>query len=194
VSTIEEAVDALTKGRPVVMPTDTVYGIAAPLYVPGGVAALFAAKERPSDRPLPVLGDGVAALREIATFDARAQKLVDRFWPGPLTIVLPRAGGFDVDLGGSTADSVAVRVPRHEVALEVLRQAGPLAVSSANRSNEAPALTVDDARTALGRSVDVFVDGGRLDGRPSTIVSLLGELRSIREGEISLAEVQSVIS
>jgi tRNA threonylcarbamoyl adenosine modification protein (Sua5/YciO/YrdC/YwlC family) len=191
VSTVEDALSALRGGHPVVIPTDTVYGIAALFDAPGAVAAVFAAKGRPSDRPLPVLGDGIAALRQVATFDARAEALAGRFWPGPLTIVLPRAAGFDVDLGGDATDSVAVRVPAHDGAQELLRRGGPLAVTSANRSDESPALTVDDARTALGDSVAVYVDGGRLSGRPSTIVSLLGELKMIRDGEVPFADVQA---
>ncbi|MDP9234070.1 MAG: L-threonylcarbamoyladenylate synthase [Actinomycetota bacterium] len=190
-SRIDDALEALRAGRPIVMPTDTVYGIAALFDAPGAVAAVFAAKNRPFDRPLPVLGDGVAALRKVATFDARAEALAERFWPGPLTVVLPRAAGFDVDLGGDATDSVAVRVPRHDIALELLRRSGPLAVSSANRSDEAPALTLDGARDALGGTVACYVDGGRLSGRPSTIVSLMGELSPIRDGEVAFADVQS---
>jgi L-threonylcarbamoyladenylate synthase len=136
----------------------------------------------------------MTALQEVAVFDAEALDLAERFWPGPLTLVLPRAAGFDVDLGGRTKDSVAVRVPRHDVALELLRRTGPLAVTSANRSGEAPALTVDEAQAALGETVDVFVEGGRLSGRPSTIVSLLDEVTLIREGELPFVDVQSVMS
>jgi L-threonylcarbamoyladenylate synthase len=191
VSTIEDALAALRAGYPVVIPTDTVYGIAALFDAPGAVAAVFAAKGRPSDRPLPVLGDGLAALQRVAIFDGRAEALAGRFWPGPLTIVLPRAAGFDVDLGGDATGSVAVRVPAHDGALELLRRGGPLAVTSANRSDKSPALTLDDARTALGNSVAVYLDGGRLSGRPSTIVSLLGELTMIRDGELPFADVQA---
>jgi tRNA threonylcarbamoyl adenosine modification protein (Sua5/YciO/YrdC/YwlC family) len=176
------------------MPTDTVYGVAGSFTAPGAVAAVFTAKGRPTDRPLPVLGGDMAAFGDVALFDARAQALAARFWPGPLTLVLPRAAGFDVDLGGAAKDSVAVRVPRHDTALALLHRTGPLAVSSANRSDEAAALTVEEAQAALGETVAVFVDGGRLTGRPSTIVSLVAELRLIREGELSLADVQRAMS
>jgi L-threonylcarbamoyladenylate synthase len=193
-STIDEAVTALRRGLPIVMPTDTVYGIAAQVDLPDAIAAVFAAKGRPSERPLPVLGHDVASLRQVVSFDERALALAERFWPGPLTLVLPRAPGFKADLGGAATDSVAVRIPAHDLALGLLRRVGPLAVSSANRSDEAAALTVEEARAALGGSVDTFIDGGRLYGRPSTIVSLLGELRSIREGELAFAEIQSAMS
>jgi L-threonylcarbamoyladenylate synthase len=192
-STIEEAVDALRGGLAIVMPTDTVYGIAALVDLPDAIAAVFAAKGRPSERPLPVLGEDVASLREVVAFDEPALALAERFWPGPLTLVLPRAPGFKVDLGGAATDSVAVRIPAQDIALELLRRVGPLAVSSANRSDEAAALTLEEARAALGGSVNTFIDGGRLHGRPSTIVSLLGELRSIREGEVTFAEIQSAM-
>jgi L-threonylcarbamoyladenylate synthase len=191
---MEEAVDALRAGRPVVIPTDTVYGVAGLFSAPGAVAAVFTAKGRPIDRALPVLGGDGASLHDVAVFDARAQALAARFWPGPLTLVLPRAAGFDVDLGGTTKDSVAVRVPGHDTTLELLRRTGPLAVSSANRSGEPAALTVEAAQAALGETVAVFVDGGRLTGRPSTIVSLLAELRLLREGELALTDVQRAMS
>jgi L-threonylcarbamoyladenylate synthase len=194
VSTLEEAVVALQGGHPIVMPTDTVYGVAGSYRAPGAVAAVFTAKGRPTDRPLPVLGADLAALSEVALFDAAAEVLASRFWPGPLTLVLPRARGFDVDLGGGARDSVAVRVPRHDTALELLHRTGPLAVSSANRSDEAAALTLEEAQAALGAAVDVYLDGGRLNGRPSTIVSLLGEPTLIREGELAFADVQKLMS
>jgi L-threonylcarbamoyladenylate synthase len=194
VNTVEEAVDALRAGRPVVMPTDTVYGVAGSLSAPGAIAAVFTAKGRPADRPLPVLGHDVAALRDVVVFDARAEALAARYWPGPLTMVLRRAPGFDVDLGGGARDSVAVRVPRHDIALALLSRTGPLAVSSANRSNEAAALTAEEARAALSETVDVFLDGGQLTGRPSTIISLIGEVTVIREGELPFADVQSAMS
>lgn len=189
-STIEDAAAALRAGRPIVMPTDTVYGIAGLFRAPGAVAAVFAAKGRPTDRPLPVLGAATDALGDIVLFDLRAEALAARFWPGPLTMVLPRAPGFEVDLGGAARDSVAVRVPRNDIALDLLSMVGPLAVSSANRSDEPAALTLEEARAALGETVDVYVDGGELSGRPSTIVSLVGELSLIREGELAFADVQ----
>lgn len=192
--TLREAVEALDEGRLVVLPTDTVYGIAARFDAPGGVRAVFEAKGRSVDKPLPVLGSDLEALRRVASFDVRAEALAARFWPGPLTLVLPRAPDFEVDLGGSATDSVAVRVPRNDVAVELLRQAGPLAVSSANRSDQSPAVTVEEARTALGESVAVFIDGGVMGGRPSTIVSLLDDLRMIREGEVAFVDIQASMS
>jgi tRNA threonylcarbamoyl adenosine modification protein (Sua5/YciO/YrdC/YwlC family) len=193
-TSIDTAEDALQKGALVVLPTDTVYGIAALLDAPGAVSALFAAKGRPSNKPLPVLADGIGTLRTVVTFDPRAEAIARRFWPGPLTVVLPRAPGFDVNLGGGSKDSVAVRVPRNDIIMGLLGRIGPLAVSSANRSDQTAAVTIEEARSALGESVAVYVDGGRLEGRASTIVGLTGELTLLREGGIPFAEIQAEMS
>jgi L-threonylcarbamoyladenylate synthase len=193
-SDIDAGVNALRRGLPIVIPTDTVYGIAALTDSPGAIEALFAAKGRPSHRPLPVLGQSIADLRRVVTFGVSALAIAERFWPGALTVILPRASGFTDYLGDGGEASVAVRVPKNEIALELLERVGPLAVTSANRSDEPPAITPDEARAALGRAVDVVIDGGRMRGRPSTIVSLIDELSLVREGEVSLSEVQSATS
>jgi L-threonylcarbamoyladenylate synthase len=187
--TVAAAVDALAAGLPVVIPTDTVYGIAALPSLQEGVAAIFVAKGRRLDKPLPVLGASIEDLEAIVVVDDRARALGARYWPGPLTLVLPRAPGFDADLGGDRRASVAVRVPRCDEAQEVLRAAGPLAVTSANRSGDPPATTVDAARRALGRWVHVYVDGGRRAAAPSTIISLVGPPTVLRVGELPRDEV-----
>ena len=192
-SSIEEAVVALQSGQLVVMPTDTVYGVAARLE-PGAVEAVFEAKGRPPDRPLPVLAADIEGLRGVASFDRRAQALAGRFWPGPLTMVLPRAQGFTVDLGRGGKDSVAVRIPKQPLAVELLRRTGPLAVTSANHSDEPPALTIAQARSALGGAVSVYLDGGELNARPSTVVSLLDGLQELRAGDLPFEDILSVVA
>ncbi|MDP9225438.1 MAG: L-threonylcarbamoyladenylate synthase [Actinomycetota bacterium] len=192
-SSIDAAIDALRQAQPIVIPTDTVYGIAVLPHAAGAIEALFAAKRRPTNRPLPVLGESIADLRRVVTFDPRATAIGKRFWPGPLTAILPRAPAFIDYLGEGAETAVAVRVPRNEIALELLHQVGPLAVTSANLSGEPPALTYEEARAALGRVVPLVIDGGRMSGRASTIVSLIDEPALVREGEVSLSEVQSVI-
>jgi L-threonylcarbamoyladenylate synthase len=194
VNIIDQAALVLSRGELVVVPTDTVYGVAAGLDDSRGIAALFAAKGRRSDKPLPVLGDRIPALETVVDFDPQARAIAERFWPGPLTLVLPRAEGFDVDLGGGPHNSVAVRIPQHVMILELIGQAGPLAVSSANRSDRPAALTLEQARAELGETVAVFLDGGTLRGRPSTIVSMIGEPALIREGDVPFSEVQRVMS
>jgi L-threonylcarbamoyladenylate synthase len=181
---VDKAEEALRAGRLVVIPTDTVYGVAALLGVAKAVRALFAAKGRPEDKAIPVLGASAVDLKAIAVFDGRAQRMAERFWPGPLTLVLPRAPDFTVDLGGTDPETVAVRIPAHDVALELLGRCGPLAVTSANRSGEPAAVTVDRARAALGDSVAVYVDAGECRGAPSTIASLVGELKLLRSGPV----------
>jgi L-threonylcarbamoyladenylate synthase len=182
---LEIALAALDRGLPVVIPTDTVYGVAARPEVPGAVAEIFRAKGRSEDKPLPVLAADQHAAHGVGDLDERALALAERFWPGPLTIVVRRAAGFTWDLGGRADGTVAVRVPAHEVALGLLRASGPLAVTSANLSGRPPATTVAEARAALAPQVSAFLDGGTCNGSPSTVVSLVGDLDVLREGALA---------
>lgn len=188
-STLEEALGALAAGQAIVLPTDTVYGVGALPTDPRAIAAIFAAKGRPEDKALPVLGAELTALTQVAEFTGPARLLADRFWPGPLTLVLPRAAGFDHDLGGTDPSTIAVRIPAFAPTLELLAMSGPLAVTSANRSGEPPAATVHDARDALGDVIGVYLDGGRVAGAPSTVVSLVGEPAVLREGALPASEI-----
>jgi L-threonylcarbamoyladenylate synthase len=193
VTEIARAVGALEAGKPIVLPTDTVYGVAALPGVPGAVDALFRIKERREGKPIAILAGGLAAMAGIGVIDAGARSLGERFWPGPLTLVLPRAPGFEIDLGGGTG--VGVRVPDCAPALDLLGLTGPLAVTSANRSGEKPATTVAEARDAFGAAVDVYIDGGKCDGLPSTVVSLLGLAPEIlRPGPIDVEEIIATVS
>jgi tRNA threonylcarbamoyl adenosine modification protein (Sua5/YciO/YrdC/YwlC family) len=191
VTELDAALDALDAGRAVIVPTDTVYGLASSLRVPGAVAELFRVKGRPRAKAIPVLGYDVDALTEVASFDERARRAA-RLWPGPLTIVLPRALGFEVDLGG-TGDTVAVRVPAHPLARELLGATGPLAVTSANPSGDPPFTTAAAARGGFGHDITVL-DGGTCDGVPSTVLDLTGEPRVLREGGVGLDALQALMS
>jgi L-threonylcarbamoyladenylate synthase len=182
----QRAIEALRSGELVVIPTDTVYGLAVALDADDGVRRVFEAKGRPEFRPLPVLGSSVGALQAIAVLDARARKLADAHWPGPVTLVLPRAVGFETFLGTGGEETVAVRVPAHDVALSILEATGPLAVTSANASGATPAETAAAAEAALGETVSVYVDAGECAGAPSTIVSLVGEPHVIRPGALHI--------
>ena len=190
---IERAVEELRDGGVVVIPTDTVYGLAARPDVPGAVDSIFYLKRRPEHKALPVLGATPDALSDIAVLDADAIALAERFWPGPLTLVLRRAPGFDHHLGAADP-TVAVRVPAHDVALALLERAGPLAVTSANRSGEAPATTVAEARAVFGEGIGVYLDGGTCAGGASTVVSLVDELSVLRPGPISEEELRQTLS
>lgn len=193
VSSLREALDALAAGQAIVLPTDTVYGVGGLPDRPEAVAAIFAAKGRPASKALPVLGADMEALGAVAAFDEPARVLAGKLWPGPLTLVLPRAPGFGPDLGGTDASTIAVRVPGFEPTLELLRASGPLAVTSANRSGEPAAATVEEARRALGHAIRVFLDGGRVGGAPSTVVSLVGRPAVLREGAVHRSEVLSLL-
>lgn len=188
---IAGALDALSGGRVCVIPTDTVYGLAVSPAAAGAVEKLFRLKGRPRDKPIPVLGHDVASLEGVVTFDENARRLALKFWPGPLTTVLPRAASFTTDLGGR-GESIAVRVPAHPLALELLRGSGPLAVTSANRSGEAP-LTTAGAAAQFGDDVYVL-DGGPCDGAPSTIVDLTAGGSILREGALPGPTVLSELS
>lgn len=191
-SAVPSIVEDLGAGEVVIIPTDTVYGLAGLPTHPGAVARIFSLKGRPEDKPLPVLGRGVSQLEAVALFDDSARRLAEAFWPGPLTIVLPRASGFVADLGGAQADTVAVRVPQRELCLDLLRATGPLAVTSANRSGRPPATTAEEAR-AVFDSIRVL-DDGTCAGSPSTIVSLVGSPKLVRSGPLDEAVLQTLTS
>ncbi len=191
---IARAAAALGAGRLVVLPTDTVYGVAADAFNPAATTRIFLAKARSRRSPLPVLVHDPTQLEAItAEVPTAAQRLMEAYWPGPLTIVFGVRETLAWDLG-DTAGTVAVRMPLDEVALEVIRAVGPLAVTSANRSGEPAAHDVTAARAALGDAVEVYVDGGpRRGASPSTIVDLTrGEPLLIREGDLPPDEVMAV--
>jgi tRNA threonylcarbamoyl adenosine modification protein (Sua5/YciO/YrdC/YwlC family) len=181
---VEEAVDAVGAGRLIVIPTDTVYGIAARPDDPAATGALFASKGRPRDLTLPVLVHGAAAARRLGRFDDLADRLVAAFWPGAVTLVLPRtAEALPWDLGGDP-DTIGLRVPRHPLALAVLTRSGPLAVTSANRSGEPEATTCEELTRVFGDLVAVYLcEDGPLVGTASTVVDLAhGAPRILRAG------------
>ncbi|MDP8927786.1 MAG: L-threonylcarbamoyladenylate synthase [Actinomycetota bacterium] len=191
---VARAAAALGAGRVVVLPTDTVYGVAADAFNPAATARIFLAKARSRRFPLPVLVHSPAQLAGIVPeVPAAGEWLMAAYWPGPLTLVLPAQDNLAWDLGDS-AGTVAVRMPLDEVALDVIRAVGPLAVTSANRSGEPAANDVTAARAALGDNVDVYVDDGpRRNATPSTIIDLTrSEPLLIREGDLPSDEVMAV--
>jgi L-threonylcarbamoyladenylate synthase len=187
---VTEAAAVLEQGGVVVVPTDTVYGLAASISQDRAIRRIFELKDRPADRALPVLAPDTEAAMRIGVLDAGALSLASRFWPGPLTLVVRRTPGFDVDLGGRDDDTVGVRVPDHPMTLELLSLAGPLAVTSANRTGRSPAQSAAQARRDLAIGDDVMVlDGGHLNGAPSTVVSLVGDPWVLREGVLSRGDL-----
>ncbi|HEY2791115.1 MAG TPA: L-threonylcarbamoyladenylate synthase [Micromonosporaceae bacterium] len=191
---VKAAIDAVQRGDLVVMPTDTVYGIGADAFKSWAVTALQNAKGRGRGVPPPVLVgsrttvDGLThALPQIA------RDLMEAFWPGGLTIVVQEAASLSWDLGDK-AGTVALRMPLHPIALEVLRETGPMAVSSANTHGKPPAATALEAREQLGYSVSVYLDGGVLpDSEPSTIIDVTGEVPTVlRPGAVSIEALRKV--
>ena len=192
---LAEAEAALRRGDLVVMPTDTVYGIAAEAFDPVAVDGLLKAKDRGRDMPPPVLvGTVRAAMALVMDLDDPGKDLIDEFWPGALTIVCRASPTLVWDLG-ETKGTVAVRMPLHQVALDLLKRTGPLAVSSANASGRPAATTCDEALAQLGDSVAVYLDSGPCPGDvPSTIVDLTGSVpRLLRQGVISVERLREVI-
>jgi L-threonylcarbamoyladenylate synthase len=192
---VEAAVTALRRGDLVVMPTDTVYGLAADAFNPTAVGALLTAKGRERNMPTPVLVPAVRTLMGLVdSVPPAAQALADRFWPGGLTMVVRQAATLQWDLG-ETKGTVAVRMPLDPVALAILEQTGPLAVSSANRTGLPPATDAAEAARQLGLSVSVYLDGGPCgDPVPSTIVDLTGETpRVLRAGAVPVEELRTVL-
>lgn len=187
---LTELVAALARGDVVVIPTDTVYGLAGRFDNPRAIRRIFEIKKRPPDKPLPVLASSMSSLSGVATFDPLARKLAASFWPGPLTLVLPRAEGFDADLGAGERETVGVRVPEHELTRRLLQECGPLAVTSANRSGHPPAT---DAETAAAEFPDLLtLDGGPGAGQPSTVLSLVGRPAVLRAGALDDAIGQAI--
>jgi len=192
---LAEAEAALRRGELVVMPTDTVYGIAAEAFDPVAVELLLKAKGRGRDMPPPVLvGTVRAAMALVMDLADVGKDLIDEFWPGGLTIVCRSSPTLVWDLG-ETKGTVAVRMPLHPVALDLLKRTGPLAVSSANASGRPAATTADEAMDQLGDAVAVYLDGGPCaDDVPSTIVDLTGSVpRLLRQGVITVERLREVI-
>lgn len=187
---------AALRGQLVVLPTDTVYGIATRPDDAGATARLFLAKGRPRDLELPVLVPSAAAARAIASFDARADLLAMRYWAGPLTLVLERSeASRGWDLGGDPR-TIGVRMPHHPLALAVLARTGPLAATSANRSGEPTPPTGEEVREVFGDAVAVYLgDAGPSAGVASTVVDLAhGEATILRAGLIGEDEVRAVLA
>jgi tRNA threonylcarbamoyl adenosine modification protein (Sua5/YciO/YrdC/YwlC family) len=193
---IAAATTAIRSGELVVLPTDTVYGVAADAFDPVAVRRLLDAKGRGRDMPPPVLVGSAGTLDALGSaVPSWARVLVEHYWPGPLTIVVREQSSLQWDLG-DTRGTVAVRMPHDPVALELLARTGPLAVSSANTTGQPAATDADRAASMLGDSVSVVLDGGpTTDDRPSTIVDCTAvRPRVLRVGAVPVAELRAVLA
>lgn len=193
---VQRAAEVLAGGGLIVFPTDTVYGLAASIDRPDAVARLYTAKGRPLDRPVPVLVSSRRQAERLATtVDRRSRHLMERFWPGGLTILLPAADWLPFEVVRDTG-RVGVRMPDHRLALAIIEAAGgALATTSANRSGAPEAATAEQAQAVLGAAVELIIDGGFGGCTPSTVVQLSGnDLMVLRRGaidpELILVEIE----
>jgi L-threonylcarbamoyladenylate synthase len=193
---LTRAKDSLNRSGLVVMPTDTVYGVAADAFDATGVRRLLRAKGRGRNMPIPVLIASAEVLPALATgVTVEARELADAFWPGGLTLIFRQQSSLRWDLGDSRG-TVAMRVPDHDDALTLLGDTGPLAVSSANTTGLPAPVTVEHAQEMLGESVDVYLDSGPTPGAvASTIVDATTDILIVRRlGVIDLEALRAVVS
>ena len=192
---LTSAVSAVKGGGLVVLPTDTVYGIGADAFNSEAVGALLAAKNRGRDMPVGVLvGSWHTIDGLVYAVPPAARELIQAFWPGALSLVVRHAPSLQWDLGDANG-TVMLRMPLHPVAIDLLREVGPMAVSSANISGHPAAVTAAEAQAQLGARVEVYLDGDPSpQGAASTIVDVsTSQPRVLREGPVSTADVARVL-
>jgi L-threonylcarbamoyladenylate synthase len=190
----ELAVGVLRRGGLVAFPTDTVYGVGALAFDGRAVERIYAAKDRPVEKAIPVLIADPADLTSVsARIPLMASRLAAHFWPGPLTLVVPKHA--DLPDSVSSSETVGVRIPNHPAARSLLRAAGPMAVTSANLSGQPSPSTAQEVLAQLGGRIDLILDGGTTPGGvPSTMVDCTGpEALILREGPLSSSEILAVI-
>jgi L-threonylcarbamoyladenylate synthase len=182
---IQRALEVLRKGGLVAFPTDTVYGLGALAFDGDAVESIYLAKDRPIEKAIPVLIGDLEDLEKVSNdITDQTRKLASRFWPGPLTVIVPKKPTLPESV--SSTDTVGVRIPDHSVARELLRASGPLAVTSANISGQPSPSTAQEVFDQLNGRIELIIDGGRTPGGvPSTLVDCSGsEIRVLREGPI----------
>jgi L-threonylcarbamoyladenylate synthase len=192
---IAAAVEAVKSGELVVLPTDTVYGIGADAFTPHAITALHNARGADRRVPPPVLVGSRHTLDGLVySLPKAARELADAFWPGALTIMVEHSPSLQWDLG-DTGGVVGVRMPLHPVALEVLREVGPMAVTTANRVGQPAPLTAERARDQLEYSVRIYLEAGAaVDPAPSTIVDVTGDApRVLRDGAVPFEKLRDVV-
>lgn len=193
---VAAAARVLAEGGLVAFPTETVYGLGADAANPAAIAHLYQAKGRPAFNPLIAHVGDLAAARQIARFDAAATALAEAFWPGPLTLVLPKAPNCAVaDLATAGLDTVAIRIPAHRVARDILRAfGGPVVAPSANLSGHVSPTTAAHVQSDLAGRIDLIVDGGPVEvGVESTIVGCFDQPTLLRPGGLPRAEIERVL-
>jgi len=194
VNAIPRALEILKAGGLVAFPTDTVYGVGALVFNGKAVESIYTAKDRPIEKAIPVLiGDSDDLENVGIDIPETARRLVARFWPGPLTILVPKRA--DLPESVSATSTVGVRLPDHEVARALLGATGPMAVTSANISGGQSPVTAQEVYEQLKGRIDLIIDGGKTPGGiPSTLVDCTAaDLKVLREGPISLEALRSAL-
>jgi len=193
-STIPKALDILRSGGLVAFPTDTVYGLGSLAFDGKAVESIYTAKRRPIEKAIPILIGEIMDISMVALEFSRTTRLIaSRFWPGPLTCVIPKKPSLPEAI--SATSTIGVRIPDQVVARFLLRKAGPMAVTSANISDQPSPTTAEEVFAQLNGRIPLIIDGGKTPGGiPSTVAECTtDEIKIIREGPISKEEIQSVL-
>ena len=192
---LENIAEAVENGELIVYPTETVYGIGADIFNESAIKKLFVAKNRPFDMPLSVAVSSKEMMATIAVMDERAEKLVDAFLPGPLTIIIKKKP-IVPDIVTSMSEKVGIRIPDHEIALKIIDRVGPIVATSANLHSHPDAVKSKEAENDLGDSVNTYIDSGPCSlGKPSTIVWLMGDkMEIVRQGAITKKQIEDVLN
>jgi L-threonylcarbamoyladenylate synthase len=191
---LSEATNALQGGQLIIVPTDTVYGLAAQPEHPAAVEAIYRAKDRPTSVHLPIMAASLNQVAELGVeLGPAALRLADRWWPGPLTMALSFHSGAARPLWLEGRDEVAVRIPGHDFLLDLLERTGPLLVTSANQHGSVTPPSAFDAADSLASAVTLLIDGGTLTSFPSTLVNLRTTPPAVeREGAIGANEISAL--
>ena len=192
---LSKAIKALRNGQIIVYPTDTLYGLGADIFNDDAVKKIFKIKKRKKNNPLSVAVANIKELENIAVVDDKTRCLIRTFLPGKLTIVLKRKSNVS-DIVTGSSDKVAIRIPNNEIALDLLSKFGPLTATSANIHGKKPPVNINDISIQFKASdIAVYIDNGKLDGKPSTIVDMTEKpFKIIRKGTISEKAIMDAIS
>jgi len=190
---IKKAVSALKNGELIVYPTDTLYGIGADIFNEEAVKKVFEVKRRPFSEPLSVAVSSYRDIEKLAYVNDEIMKIVKKFLPGPLTLVLRKKETVP-DIVTAGGDSIAIRIPNNEIALKIVSNFGFITATSANIHNKPVPFTIDEIRRVFEDKIKLYIDHGKLCGRPSTIIDLRDkEVKILREGSINLQKIKKVI-
>jgi L-threonylcarbamoyladenylate synthase len=192
---LSDAISALESGKIVVYPTDTLYGLGADIFNKDAVKKIFNIKERPFDMPLSVAVSCIEDLEKIAYVDDRSKKIIDTFLPGKLTLILKKKKAVP-DVVTAGLENIAIRIPENPVALELLSIFGPLTCTSANIHGKETPTVINNIRMQFkNKDIGSFIDYGKLEGKPSTILDLTGKKpKVLREGAVKLGDILDAIS